>query len=86
MSNYIQQARKVIRGNDGGQCAFEMFERIAKPENKEILRKAYQARVFFYNGWFRLFLKSLNSPKLKKINHRDETAFGELVWLEQYLK
>jgi hypothetical protein len=86
MSNYIQQAKKIILGNDGGQCAFEMFERINKPENQEILKKAYQARVFFSNGWFRFFRKSLDNQNFSKINKRDNFAFAELIKVESLLK
>jgi len=77
MPNSIEQAQKIIEGNDQGQNVCDKYARIRA--NRDVIDQAIKVRKFFAAGWFRLWRIDVLNPK---VNRRDNQAFADLRWLE----
>jgi hypothetical protein len=74
MTNSIERSRQIIC--EGGSVC-DMYDRIK--QSRDVIDQAIKTRRFFSDGWFRLWRKN---PLNKKVNRRDNIAFGELRWLQ----
>jgi hypothetical protein len=77
MTNSIEQAAKIIAGNDNGQNVCDKYDRIV--QNREVIDQAIRVRQFFSDGWFRLWRTDVLDSK---VSYRDTIAFAKLQWLK----